>query len=171
MAKLTNFNQQFIMIDFGDLDNPRFMEFTRSPEFSTYLTMRRHIWRSLTHHSRGLGQLYAKGYLCCGLWRVEIAGCIGGEISKRTVTNDIARLVELGVIEVLRTGHEQVFVLGGWEHWEGVHVEFYFLDRLIPPRDGAVSFGLSTTFSCPGYDNARLDARVTVVAGSKEVAQ
>ena len=136
----SNFNRQFIMIDFRDLDNPRFMEFTRSPEFSTYLTMRRHIWRSLTQHSRGIEQLYAQGYLCCGLSREKIAGCIGKDISKRTVTRDIARLVELEVIQVLGTGYDQVFVLGRWEKKEGVHVEYYYLDRLTPPFDTLETF-------------------------------
>lgn len=32
----TRFNRQFILIDFEDLDNPAFMEFVRSPEYSTY---------------------------------------------------------------------------------------------------------------------------------------
>jgi len=135
------------MIDFRDLDNPRFMAFTRSPEFSTYLTMRRHIWRSLTQHSRGIEQLYAQGYLCCGLSREKIAKSIGGEISKRTVTNDIARLVELRVIAILGTGYDQVFVLGRWEKKEGVHVEYYYLDRLTPPLDTLETFFQGTADS------------------------
>jgi len=49
-----HFNRQFILLDFEDLDNQEFMEFVRSPEFSTYLIMRRYIWRSEKPHSLGL---------------------------------------------------------------------------------------------------------------------
>ena len=42
------FNRQFVLLDFKDLDNPDFLAFVRSPEFSTYLLMRRYIL-SLIH--------------------------------------------------------------------------------------------------------------------------
>src|SRR5215217_3960603 len=54
-----NFNRQFILLDFRDLDNPEFLGFVRAPEFSTYLLMRRHIWRSPQPHYMGLHELYA----------------------------------------------------------------------------------------------------------------
>ena len=49
-----NFNRQFILLDFADLDNPDFLSFTRSPEFSTYLVMRRRVWRSDEPHYMAL---------------------------------------------------------------------------------------------------------------------
>jgi hypothetical protein len=68
-----NFNRQFILLDFADLDNPDFLSFTRSPEFSTYLVMRRHVWRSSDPHYMGLHTLYATGFLACSLERDQIA--------------------------------------------------------------------------------------------------
>ena len=63
------FNRQFILLDFQDLENPEFMAFVRSPEFSTYLIMRRYIWRSDKPHSMGLHEHYANGLLVCALSR------------------------------------------------------------------------------------------------------
>jgi len=115
--------RQFIMIPFRELDSPAFMRLARSPEFSTYLTLRRYIWRSSEPHSRNLQQWYAQGYLCCGLTRARIAQCLGGEISIRSVGSDIARLLQHGVIEVAGAGRQQVFILGRWRKNGEVYVE------------------------------------------------
>ena len=88
--------QQFIRIPFGELDSPEFMQLVRSPEYSTYLTLRRHIWRSHESHNCGIEQWYARGYLCCALSRARIAACLGGQISIRSVCSDIARLIRRG---------------------------------------------------------------------------
>ena len=123
-----NFNRQFILLDFADLDNPDFLSFTRSPEFSTYLLMRRHIWRSREPHYMGLHDYYAKGYLACSLERERIAEQIN--LSLVSVSNDIAALQRRRVIESLRTGRQNIFVLGRWVEEEGSYFEHFYLDRL-----------------------------------------
>jgi hypothetical protein len=127
--------QQFMMISFGELDSPAFMRLARSPEFSTYLTLRRYIWRSHEPHSRKLQQWYADGYLCCGLSRARIAQCLGGEISIRAVCRDLARLVAQGVIEVAGSGRGQVFILGRWEGDGDQYREYYYLHRLATAEE------------------------------------
>ncbi|MFQ5613218.1 MAG: hypothetical protein ACE5H9_13905, partial [Anaerolineae bacterium] len=125
------FNRQFILLDFEDLDNPEFMEFVRSPEFSTYLTMRRYIWRSDKAHSLGLHEYYAQGLLACSLSREKIAEALGG-VTPRTVTKDINALIERRVIKSVSTGRGNIFILGKWatDEEEGVYYEYFFLDRL-----------------------------------------
>jgi len=125
------FNRQFILLDFEDLDNPEFMEFVRSPEFSTYLIMRRYIWRSEKPHSLGLHEYYAHGLLACGLSREKIAGALGG-VTARTVTKDINALVKRGLIKSIPTGRGNIYILGKWavDQEENVYYEYFFLDRL-----------------------------------------
>ena len=82
-----NFNRQFILLDFADLDNPDFLSFTRSPEFSTYLVMRRHAWRSRDPHYVGLHTLHATGFLACSLERDQIAELL--HLSLVSISNDI----------------------------------------------------------------------------------
>ncbi len=123
-----NFNRQFILLDFTDLDNPDFLSFTRSPEFSTYLIMRRHIWRSRDPHYMGLHEYFAKGYLACSLDREKIAEWLN--LSLVSVSNDITALSRRTVIESLRTGRQNIFVLGRWVEDKGAYFEHFHLDRL-----------------------------------------
>ena len=123
-----NFNRQFILLDFADLDNPDFLSFTRSPEFSTYLVMRRHVWRSRDPHYMGLHQLYATGFLACSLERDQIAELLG--LSLVSISNDIQALVRRQVIESRRTGRQNIFVLGRWVEDAGAYYEHFYLDRL-----------------------------------------
>lgn len=125
------FNRQFILVDFEDLDNPEFMEFVRSPEFSTYLLLRRHVWRSDKPHSLGLHEYYAQGHLASSLSREKIAESLGG-VTPRTVTKDINALIQRGVIKSITTGRGNIFILGKWavDEEEGVYYEYFFLDRL-----------------------------------------
>ena len=125
------FNRQFIMVDFEDLDNPEFMEFVRSPEFSTYLIMRRYVWRSDKPHSLRLHEYYATGLLACALSRDKIAEKLGG-ISARQITRDINALVERGIVKSINTGRGNIFLLGKWatDPEEGIYYEYFFMDRL-----------------------------------------
>jgi hypothetical protein len=125
------FNRQFIMLDFEDLDNSDFMEFVRSPEFSTYLIMRRYVWRSDKPHSLRLHEYYATGLLACALSRDKIAEKLGG-ISARQITRDINALVERGIVKSINTGRGNVFLLGKWatDPEEGIYYEYFFMDRL-----------------------------------------
>ncbi|MDQ6733311.1 MAG: hypothetical protein M3Z35_04215 [Nitrospirota bacterium] len=133
-----NFNRQFILLDFTDLDNPDFLSFTRSPEFSTYLIMRRHIWRSRDPHYMGLHEYFAKGYLACSLDREKIAEWLS--LSLVSVSNDITALTRRTVIESLRTGRQNIFVLGRWVEDEGAYFEHFHLDRLyIRSKENLIS--------------------------------
>ncbi len=133
-----NFNRQFILLDFTDLDNPDFLSFTRSPEFSTYLIMRRHIWRSHDPHYMGLHEYFAKGYLACSLDREKIAEWLN--LSLVSVSNDITALTRRTVIESLRTGRQNIFVLGRWVEDEGAYFEHFHLDRLyIRSKENLIS--------------------------------
>ena len=125
------FNRQFIMLDFEDLDNPEFMEFVRSPEFSTYLVMRRYVWRSDLPHSLQLHKYYAQGLLACALNRDKLAASLGG-VSARQVTRDINSLVNRGIIKAVGTGRGNIFILGKWgrDAEEDIYYEYFFLDRL-----------------------------------------
>lgn len=124
-------NRQFILLDFEDLDNPEFMEFVRSPEFSTYLVMRRNVWRSESHHSLQLHEYYAQGLLACALHREKLAAALGG-VSARQVTRDINALVNRGIIKAVGTGRGNIFILGKWgrDSEEDIYYEYFFLDKL-----------------------------------------
>src|SRR5215211_5947305 len=123
------FNRQFILIDFRDLENPDYLAFVRSPEFSTYLLMRRHIWRSRQPHHMGLEALYAHGFLACSLDRERMAEQLGG-VSTRTVSNDLTQLERRQVISVQHTGRQNIYVLGRWGEDDGAYYETWFIDRL-----------------------------------------
>ena len=123
-----NFNRQFILLDFADLDNPDFLIFTRSPEFSTYLVMRRHVWRSTEPHYIELHNYYTRDYLTCSLEREKIADLLG--LSLVSISNDIQALQRRAVIERLRTGRQNIFVLGHWVEAESATYEHFYLDRL-----------------------------------------
>jgi hypothetical protein len=126
------FNRQFVLIDFEDLDNPEYLAFMRAPEFSTYMVMRRHIWRSKQEHSMGLHSYHARGYLTCALNREKIAESLAG-ISPRQVTRDFAALLKRGIVETIATGRGNIFVLGRWATApeKGIYYEYFFLDALL----------------------------------------
>ncbi|MDP9357158.1 MAG: hypothetical protein M3R02_18100 [Chloroflexota bacterium] len=123
------FNRQFILLDFKDLDNPEYLAFVRAPEFSTYLLMRRNVWRSVQPHHMGLEALYRAGFLTCSLDREKMAEQLGG-VSIRTISNDLGALEKRGVISVRSTGRQNIYVLGRWGDDEGVYYEAFFVDRL-----------------------------------------
>ncbi len=123
------FNRQFILLDFTDLDNPEYLAFVRAPEFSTYLLMRCHVWRSSTPHHMGLDRLYRDGLLACSLDREKMAEQLGG-VTTRTISNDLTALERRGVITVTRTGRQNIYVLGRWGEEDGVRYEVFFVDRL-----------------------------------------
>src|SRR5215203_1770311 len=123
------FNRQFILIDFRDLENPDYLAFVRSPEFSTYLLMRRHIWRSRQPHHMGLEALYSQGFLACSLDRERMAEQLGG-VSIRTISNDLSQLERRRVIAVQHTGRQNIYVLGRWGDDDGAYFETWFVDRL-----------------------------------------
>lgn len=132
------FNRQFVLIDFEDLDNADYLAFMRSPEFSTYMVMRRYIWRSAQEHAAGLHEYYARGHLVCSLYREALAKKLG--ISAPSITRDIAALLKRGAIESIFTGRQNIYILGRWgrEAQSNLYYEVFYLDRLIK-SDEAVS--------------------------------
>jgi hypothetical protein len=142
------FNRQFILLDFADLDNPEYLAFVRAPEFSTYLLMRRHIWRSVVPHLMGLDRLYRDGLLACSLDREKMAEQLGG-VTTRTVSNDLIALERRAVITVTRTGRQNIYVLGKWGEEDGVRYEVFFVDRLHVRGEESFSSNSSGTFLPP----------------------
>jgi hypothetical protein len=151
------FNRQFILLDFADLDNPQFMELVRSPEFSTYLVMRRHVWRSDKAHTMGLHTYYAQGDLACALDRDMLAEALGN-ISPRQVTRDIAALLKRGLLRAINTGRCNIYVLGRWGQQEGVYYEYFYMDRLCARTEdevaclGRVDKNVQGSFRPPSVD-------------------
>ena len=82
--------------------------------------MRRHIWRSREPHYMGLHEYFAKGYLACSLDRGESQPERSTSPSV-SVSNDITALTRRTVIESLRTGRQNIFVLGRWVEDEGAY--------------------------------------------------
>ena len=158
------------MLDFGDLDNPDFMEFVRSPEFSTYLIMRRYTWRSKEiEHSLGLHEYYANGLLACALSREKMAEALGG-VTPRQVTRDINALIERRLIKSVRTGRGNIFILGKWaiDKEEDIYYEYYFLDRLQIRLDKKVQS--DTTSHEPTGQETPVSLVKTVVSDQTELS-
>ena len=155
------FNRQFIMLDFEDLDNPEFMAFVRSPEFSTYLVMRRYVWRSDIPHSLQLHEYYAQGLLACALNREKLAESLGG-VSARQVTRDINALVKRGIVKAVGTGRGNIFILGKWgrDPEEDVYYEYFFLDRLQVRLDKNVHSDWTSETETGHFCPPRLDKNV-----------
>jgi len=157
------FNRQFILLDFEDLDNPEFMEFVRSPEYSTYLVMRRYIWRSDHPHSLGLHEYYAQGLLACAVSREKLAEAVGN-VSARQITRDINALLSRNIVKSVSTGRGNIFILGKWgmDPEDNVYYEYFFLDRLQrreqqEPEDGPPPEDAPP--SAPTRDRGTPDAR------------
>ncbi len=166
-----NFNRQFILLDFADLDNPDFLSFTRAPEFSTYLLMRRHIWRSQQPHYMGLHEYFLKGHLACSLDREKIAEWL--RLSLVSVSNDITALSRRKVIESLRTGRQNIFVLGRWVEDDGAYFEHFFLDRLYVRSKESLISGLlesrsKETFTSADNPTHTADVKVSLHSNREE---
>ncbi len=110
----SNFNRQFILIDFRLLENRDFLSFLGSSEFATYLVLRRHIWRSGENaHYMGLHEMYVEQKrLACSLQRSAIARMTG--VDPDNISRHLTNLVDKGVIKRLRTGRQNIYVLGEW---------------------------------------------------------
>jgi len=126
----SNFNRQFILIDFKLLENKAFLDFLGSSEFGTYLVLRRHVWRSTETHYMGLNDLYENDkLLVCSLERSKIAKTIG--VRANQISLHLSKLEEHGVIKRIRTGRQSIFVLGEWidVHGNGSYrLEWFYLE-------------------------------------------
>src|SRR5687768_7367345 len=130
MSVDSNYNSQFLQIDFKLLDNPRFLAFVNRAEFATYLILRRFVWRG-GEHRLGLHELYTnQRKLASAIGTPRIAELLHLRDETR-VSKHLTYLDKLGVVQRLRTGRENIFILGEWYKppgWE-VSKEFYYVDN------------------------------------------
>jgi DNA-binding transcriptional ArsR family regulator len=126
----SNFNRQFILIDFRLLEDRRFLKFLGSSEFATYLVLRRNVWRSAQPHYMGLHTLYEQERkLVCSLTREKIAEVVG--VALDNISRHLSMLEAKGVIRRVRTGRQNIYVLGEWVDVKGdssYGVEWFYME-------------------------------------------
>ena len=129
----SNFNRQFILIDFKFLEDKEFLKFLGSSQFATYLVLRRHIWRSPSPHYMGLHEIYEKEKkLVCSLTRDKIAEatCIASD----NISRHLSALEEKGIIQRVRTGRQNIYVLGEWldvRNDGSYRVEWFYMEGIF----------------------------------------
>lgn len=136
----SNFNRQFILTDFRLLTNRDFLRFIGSSEYATYLVLRRYVWRSSQPHYMGLHNLYQrKRLLTSSIERDKISEVTG--VEPDNISRHMTALVKKGVIRRIRTGRQNIYVLGEWIDVRGDgrfrDVEWFYLDGTfgIPKTD------------------------------------
>ena len=124
-----NFNRQFILLRFrrsGQSGFPRVHAVAGvldvSPHAPPHLAYRanRTTWVSTSTSRRDTSPAH-------WIARRWPSGCA---LSLVSVSNDITSLARRKVIESLRTGRQNIFVLGRWVEDEGAYFEHFYLDRL-----------------------------------------
>ena len=132
----STFNRQFMMFDFALLDDPNFLEFVKAPVYATYLLQRRHIWRGGQRRVGNLDlcHLYEEQRLLPSLVdHHQIAAQLRLKDPTR-ISKHVSELEQIGVLKRIRTGRQNVYVLGEWldisEEQDGSkRVEWFYLDR------------------------------------------
>jgi hypothetical protein len=138
-----NVNRQFILLDFDLIDDPRFLDFVSSAEFGTYLILRRFIWRGGADkpHFLNLHHLYEHDkLLVCSISNEKIASLLQLKDLTR-VSKQLTKLERYGVVKRIRTGRQNIYVLGEWyDYSEGKdgskRLEWFYLEQ---------KFGVSTS--------------------------
>ena len=128
-----NFNRQLIMLDFEQLEDPKFIAFVDRAEFATYLILRRYIWRG-GEHTLGLHNLYRKKRLLVAAVGRERIAELRGLTDVTRVSKHYKYLEDLQVARKMRTGRETIMVLGEWfdisEHGDGSKPkEWFYVER------------------------------------------
>jgi hypothetical protein len=129
-----HYNRQFLQIDFASLEAPEFFRFLQKAEFGAYLILRRYVWRSTTPHPLGLqGYYWDKQLLVAAVENDLIARKMGIRDVTR-VSKYHKSLEDFGVIQRLRTGRANIFILGEWiDISEGKdkskRLEWFYFDR------------------------------------------
>jgi hypothetical protein len=131
-----NFNRQFILIDFELVDDPRFLEFVNTAEFGSYLVLRRYIWRGGEDkpHFLDLHKLYEEDrLLVCSISNEKIAKQLGLKDVTR-VSKLITKLEDYGVIKRIRTGRQNIYILGEWYDYSEAkdgskRLEWFYLEQ------------------------------------------
>ena len=138
-----NFNRQFILFDFKQLDDPSFLDFIGTAEFKTFLILLRYIWRG-GNHRLGLDDFYhQKQKLVTAVGREFVAQKLGLSDATR-VSKHLSKLEALKLIERMRTGRETIFVLGEWidisEEGDGsAKKEWFYYERVFGKNKSTVS--------------------------------
>jgi hypothetical protein len=138
-----NVNRQFILLDFELIDDPKFLEFVSASEFGTYLILRRFIWRGGENrpHFLNLHHLYENDkLLVCSISNDKIASLLHLNDLTR-VSKQLTKLERYGVVKRIRTGRQNIYVLGEWYDYSEVkdgskRLEWFYLEQ---------KFGVSTS--------------------------
>jgi hypothetical protein len=131
-----NLNRQFILLDFELIDDPQFLGFVSSAEFGTYLILRRFIWRGGENkpHFLNLHNLYETDkLLVCSISNEKIASLLHLNDLTR-VSKQLTKLEKYGVIKRIRTGRQNIYVLGEWYDYSEVkdgskRLEWFYLEQ------------------------------------------
>jgi hypothetical protein len=137
-----NVNRQFILLDFDLIDDPRFLDFVSSAEFGTYLILRRYVWRGGENkpHFLNLHHLYQNDkLLVCSISNEKIASLLQLKDLTR-VSKQLTKLEKYGVVKRIRTGRQNIYVLGEWYDYSEAkdgskRLEWFYLEQ---------KFGVST---------------------------
>jgi hypothetical protein len=130
-----NFNRQFILFDFKQLDDPAFLDFIGAAEFRTFLILLRYVWRG-ENHRLGLDELYKKEQkLVVAISREFMAKKLQLQDETR-VSKHLKKLEDLKLIQRTRTGRETIFVVGEWidisEERDGsAKKEWFYYERVF----------------------------------------
>ena len=138
-----NVNRQFILLDFALIDDPRFLDFVSAAEFGTYLILRRFIWRGGENkpHFLNLHTLYETDkLLVCSISNDKIASLLHLHDLTR-VSKQLTKLERYGVVKRIRTGRQNIYVLGEWYDYSEAkdgskRLEWFYLEQ---------KFGVSTS--------------------------
>src|SRR5436309_3509846 len=131
-----NLNRQFILLDFELIDDPQFLEFVSSAEFGTYLILRRFIWRGGENkpHFLNLHNLYETDkLLVCSISNEKIASLLHLNDLTR-VSKLLTKLEDYGVIKRIRTGRQNIYILGEWYDYSEAkdgskRLEWFYLEQ------------------------------------------
>ena len=172
------YNAQFITIDFRMLDNREFGEFMKTTAFAVYLQLRRYIWRSRSRRNpiAKVNELYAEGYLVATVERAYLAQKLGIK-EERHISRHITELCQMGVIERISTGRQNIYILGKWEdrsvQQDGSYIiELFLLERhfgvekqpqIIPEEGNAAALS-------PGEELSGLSASEVSLTDTPEVS-
>ena len=153
----SNFNRQFILIDFRLLEDREFLAFLGSSEFATYLVLRRNIWRSSQSHYMGLHDLYlGEKLLASSLERIAIAKTTG--VDPDNISRHLTSLTRKGVIRRVRTGRQNIYVLGEWidvHHDSSYRLEWFYLEGRYGISKSDLTESIRSDLT-PSSDQARL---------------
>jgi hypothetical protein len=131
-----NLNRQFVLLDFELIDDPRFLDFVSSAEFGTYLILRRFIWRGGENkpHFLNLHNLYESDRLLVSSISNEKIASLLHLNDQTRVSKQLTKLEKYGVIKRIRTGRQNIYVLGQWYDYSEAkdgskRLEWFYLEQ------------------------------------------